>query len=390
MDADRTAPRARLEFLDGIRGLAALFILLHHAAYEVAVPGMGLAAHAVRKALVDYGHGAVAVFIVLSGFSLMIPMARDPDGRLRGGVPGYLRRRARRILPPYYAALGLILTLIALTPGLRHPASVRWDAALPALAKGPVVSHLLLIHNLIPRHFFAIDPPMWSVATEWQIYFLFPVLLGFRRRLGIAATACAATLLGYLVAAGYLLTRDEGFLAACPWYVGLFALGMAGAVASAEAAERPGHLAARVPWGWLAAGFAGAAVVLQQVLHCLGYRTFAFAIDPLAGAAAMCLIVHCAGLRGRAGSALLRFLESRWAVGLGAFSYSLYLVHFPLLSLARLLIRDWALAPSGRLAVMLVIASPACLAAAYLFHLAFERRFMAASARMPATIMPAR
>ena len=48
------------------------------------------------------GTTPVAVFIVLSGFSLA---AGNP---MRGGYWAYVRRRARRILPPYYAALGAV------------------------------------------------------------------------------------------------------------------------------------------------------------------------------------------------------------------------------------------------------------------------------------------
>lgn len=68
--------------------------------------------------LFQYGHSAVATFIVLSGFSLMLPIARSSEETLKGGMLGYLKRRSLRILPPYYVALGLSLLLIALVPGL--------------------------------------------------------------------------------------------------------------------------------------------------------------------------------------------------------------------------------------------------------------------------------
>ena len=50
-------------------------------------------------------------FIVLSGYSLMIPAARN-GGELVGGFRRYIFRRARRILPPYYAALICSIALI--------------------------------------------------------------------------------------------------------------------------------------------------------------------------------------------------------------------------------------------------------------------------------------
>src|SRR5215203_1884331 len=110
-------PPPRLAFLDGLRGLAASYVVLHHAA--LLVPPSGLTGPAtVARFLLRHGHYAVAVFIVLSGYCLMLPVARDPLGRLPGGTLAFFGRRARRILPPYYAALVLCWALIALVPEL--------------------------------------------------------------------------------------------------------------------------------------------------------------------------------------------------------------------------------------------------------------------------------
>src|SRR5437660_75394 len=102
--------RFRLDFLDGIRGLAALYVALFHVSY--ARQSLPEPARHLTDWL-QFGHYAVGVFIVLSGYCLMLPVARSADGRLRGGVGSYLRRRAWRILPPYYAALVLALALVA-------------------------------------------------------------------------------------------------------------------------------------------------------------------------------------------------------------------------------------------------------------------------------------
>ena len=145
----------------------------------------------------DYGHSAVAVFIVLSGFSLMIPVVKH--GRAPGGVPGYIARRARRILPTYYAALAFSLLLIWYFPPLSRTDDPRWEHALPAFSfRSAILPHLLLVHNLKGWWAMRIDPPMWSVATEWQIYFLFPALLAAWRRWGVSAMVA----LGFAVGIG--------------------------------------------------------------------------------------------------------------------------------------------------------------------------------------------
>src|SRR5579883_2532974 len=189
-------PRARLDFLDGMRGLAALYVVLHHAAFEV--PALFLKPFLAHvSSFFDHGHYAVAVFIVLSGYCLMLPVARDAEGRLRGGLWQYIKRRARRILPPYYAAMGLSLAMIALIPALGSPSHSRWDVAIPAFTPGAILSHLFLVHDVTPTWLFRIDPPMWSVAFEWHIYFLFPLLLIVWRRLGIVAAVGAGFVLSF-------------------------------------------------------------------------------------------------------------------------------------------------------------------------------------------------
>jgi peptidoglycan/LPS O-acetylase OafA/YrhL len=367
---------ARLAFLDGLRGLAALYVVLHHAALEVPAQSLGRGAVLVRS-LLRHGHFAVAVFIVLSGYCLMRPVAADPGGCLRGGTLGFLGRRARRILPPYYAALVLCWLLIALVPGLGRPEQVRWDRALPAFEPGVVASHLLLVHNLDERWIFKIDPPLWSVATECQIYLLFPALLVLWRRHGRAVAVAAAFAAGNAIAAlaGWLDQAALGQL--CPWYTGLFALGMAGAVGSRPPA---GDERGTKRFGLLAV-LGGAALVLGFLAARHGIDVSVLLADLLVGAVATGLIVQGARVAATSRRGVFRLLESRGVVALGSFSYSLYLTHFPLLALCGRALRGWSLGAETRLAAMLLAATPLCVLAAFVFHLAFERPTLRGSIR---------
>lgn len=171
----RPAPRVRLDYLDGLRGIAALYVVFHHALMEIDfhLDGAGLpsgVAHAVGGLL--YGQIGVDIFIVLSGYCLMLPIARSDNGALRGGLGAYFVRRARRILPPYFAVLAACLALLRLFPWLIHASSVRWPGNRDPFSPFHLLSHVLLIHNWDRDAAVAIDYPMWSVASEWQIYFL--------------------------------------------------------------------------------------------------------------------------------------------------------------------------------------------------------------------------
>ena len=71
--------RLRLEYLDGLRGLAALYVVIHHAYLQSTnSEDRFFLRTPLNRALhfLDYGHFAVAIFIVLSGYCLMIPLAK--------------------------------------------------------------------------------------------------------------------------------------------------------------------------------------------------------------------------------------------------------------------------------------------------------------------------
>ena len=181
----------RIALLDGMRGFAALYVVLHHAHFAVSKLAPEDDWLVRRFAWLEFGHYSVAVFIVLSGFSLA---AGDP---MRGGYWAYVRRRARRILPPYYAALGASLLLIWLVPVLSSTDDPRWGKiALPAFGAKTLAAHALLVHNLFAGISHQIDPPMWSVATEWQIYFLLPAILWVSYRWGMGAGVALGFVLG--------------------------------------------------------------------------------------------------------------------------------------------------------------------------------------------------
>ncbi len=382
----KPAPRLRLDYLDGLRGLAALYVVMHHAYY-------GLTSEAVlphQIALLTYwlylGRSAVDIFIVLSGYCLMLPVVRSGAGVLSGGSPNFFKRRARRILPPYYAAMAVTLLGIALIPALHdaNPGTL-WSTTLPAWGIGPILSHLLLIHNFNPAWHSKINYPMWSVATEWQIYFLFPLLLlPVWRRGGAAAAVLTAFVVGFVP----LILFYDRFSGVSPQFLGLFALGMAAADLNFSPKPRLLFWRERLPWGWLA-GLITLALVAASLHRSSGPLAVPLK-DILVGAATACLLVYCtrwltrrhetatdqSAETQRRAPLLLRVFESRPAVLLGVFSYSLYLMHAPVLAICQNALSARHLSPTLDLVVMLCGAVPLAVVFSYGFHLVFERPFL--------------
>ena len=373
-----TAPvrRPRLEFLDGVRGLCALYVVFAHARLFT---GHGVDAESYSPAFaalgyaISFGNYAVTIFIVLSGFCLAIPVALSPARTLRGGFRDYMLRRARRILPPYYAALSLFLLLVTLLPVLQTPQGTAWDSKIP-LTWDALMAHLLLVHNLYPGWMFKLDGPMWSVATEWQIYFFFPLLLLLWRRLNLAAAAGFALVLSLVPQ--LFLPSQLSFRWLHPWFFGVFALGMAGAVVVFSPAACWQRVRERLPWRVLA-WFGGALALASLVIgdSYLGLPTYLN--ETLLGVGSCLVLVYCA-LSEQAGrqTALLGFLNHRRVVFIGTFSYSLYLIHSPLLGLFNLLTLELPLTSDLRLLMMLLVALPLAVGASYLFYLLTERRVL--------------
>jgi peptidoglycan/LPS O-acetylase OafA/YrhL len=370
ISGSRSHDRVRLLFLDGIRGLTALYVVLFHAKLEAADDFVEMSYTGVLKSLsflVRFGHPAVTIFIVLSGFCLMLPVARSRDGQLPGGVSKYLLRRARRILPAYYAAMALCLLGIAFVPALNHPVADQWLSALPAFSPGPILSHLFVAHNFNPNWMFRINPPMWSVPPECDIYLLFPlILLPLWRRFGLGIMVLVAMVFG--VAPHFVLGQKTDYL--CPWYFTAFAFGAAAATLNFSPAGR------RMPWGWMTIGFA----VLTILLFSFATRTAEvryYASEVPVALTAASLMGFLAD-RAKCGKPSLGawLLENRPVAWLGAISYSLYLTHYPVLAVMHAACRAAGLSAPAIFAAMLIVGTAATIPVAYVFHRLFERPWM--------------
>ncbi len=366
--------RLRLHYLDGLRGLAAFYVVLHHAFLEVAAVKNWLPPRWVENTRWAWnGQIAVQTFIVLSGYCLMIPVARA--GRLKGGRLNFIKRRARRILPPYYMALALSLAVTFIVPGMGTLQGLRWDLTLPAFAPGTLVSHLLLLQDIKPGYISRINYAMWSIAQEWQIYFVFAfLLLPIWRYAGILPTL----IFTLVISVALRLFPHDYFFYAAPEFLFLFGVGMfAACVSFADSSDSLVLARDKIPWTYLSAAlwmlYVGATWWYPDQEH---FRSIAFTL--LAGGAILCTLMLCTNsVRHRQGySALLSILEWEVMVALGAFSYSLYLVHAPVLGMCTLAIRRLHLSGQWAMAIELFVAVPVATVVAYGFHLLAERPFM--------------
>ena len=357
MDSDLHGPRRqRLAGLDGIRGLAALYVVINHV-FLRAFPGYPVDHAPFWAAWLIYGRFAVVVFIVLSGFSLALSPARH--GWRLDGIAAFARRRARRILPAYWAALAFSLAvawLIVAQPGRGVP-NVK-----------SVVVNGLLVQNVDGAP--SPNAAFWSMAVEAQLYVVFPLLLLTVRRWGAVVMLGAVTLV--VTAVGifgpHIPHLDVFVIQSPPDLAALFAVGIvtAGIVGAGRARQS-------WPWGWLA--LAAAAPVLATIWWRGSVWTLQhlFWVDLSLGPAIACLL---AGLAVGRLDRLVRVLDARPIRKLGSSSYSLYLTHAPIVVIV------YELVVAGRVhqgvpafMVSLALVLPLTIVFARLFASVFEAPF---------------
>lgn len=368
-DTPHPAP-ARLGYVDGLRALAALYVVASHCVTEV-WPYNNIPSGAVGQfaGFMQYGHFAVSVFIVLSGFSLMLPVARRGN-RLPQGALGFYWRRARRILPPYYLALALSLLLIWLWIG--QPTGTHWDVSLPVTPQA-VVEHLFLLQDFAHQTPAAINLAFWSIAMECQIYVLFPALVLLWRRYSPLFTVAVVVSLSFALVlwlnktwlgglAGYTTSEFA------PQYFGLFAMGMF----AASVYTAPTLLWTRLQ-DWRL--WESLTLMCTLVMVAKSATWYMYQIDFFIGPGAVGLLL-AASRPGRF-NPVRAALEWRPLVWVGGISYSIYLIHAPLIQL----LWQYGLHPLGlsdllTYLALLVIGLPLIVAASWLFWYGCERPFL--------------
>ncbi len=336
--APRTA--GRLTAIDGLRAVAAMWVLLHHFHGAIAGDRQGLW-WAPIEVLFEHGWAGVQIFFVLSGFVISHSlrghtMSWSFFGRFAG-------RRSVRLDPPYWL---IIFASLAVMIATRAEKLERIDAWV-------VLANMLYLDNLLELP--SLVAVGWTLCLELQFYLVLVALLGVVQALakrgmseGTARVVVFAPLaiVSVLIATGLVPFPLRG-LFITHW--SLFFLG----VLVRWSLDRPDRPV------WLVA-------LLALELSSLLYRWDA---GPLV-ASAIALLIFAMGRTERLDSSfsgpIIQFL--------GLISYSLYLVH-PLLGnrALRRISQTMEPAPSGMTAVALLAgATLACIAAAALFYLLVE------------------
>lgn len=306
--------------LEIARGLAALWVFVYHVRLMMPLGPI--------RSLAEGGYLGVPAFFVISGYC----MAASCRATMRKNQPAsaFLRRRLRRIFPPFWASILVVLTVpfIAYSWAWVRGYSPNWPA--PAWlsysawdwAQVVTLTKALLWQGPTHKPWAAVNSVYWSLAIEVQFYLVMTLGLVIRRWFGALMIAVSAASVAFWFLAGAVW---PGLF---PEYWPMFGLGV-GVYYALEKGWRPSRLFGR----WTAP--ASAATMGALLALALGITLLAPSTSLIRQTlfAILCACVFWAG-SGVEGWLATPFAPTRALVGLGTMSYSVYLLHLQAGSLA--------------------------------------------------------
>lgn len=301
-----------------LRGAAVLGVMFFHIIQSAYGSQAWIEGPLVLRPFVLSGVG-VAIFFVVSGFCIHTSHIISRER----GYAGFFSRRFFRIYPMYF------LALVAFSLGR--------DFSAPQLG-----SHVALIHNFSEPWFHGINPSFWAIAVECQLYCLYPLIFLAVRRWSWSAILWVTGILEFgikfysqFVGEVPFAVTHSAFAYSYSWTIG------------ARLADAYLHREKVLPFAGKWHRIVWTTLFISPAVFAPNWAFLAFPMGALTGAAWISWAVR---------KDWTKTLQ-RWPVRalefVGLISYSLFLIHQPIL-------RDFAIegAPHERLAWSLMLVIP--------------------------------
>jgi len=341
-------PAPRLPVIDALKGLACCLIVWHHLAFygpmsEVARP---LAPWLV-DALAEHARMAVQLFLVIGGFLNARSLAPRGTGRIDAPL-ARIGRRYLRLAMPYLVALGtgLVAAMVA-RPWLPGP-------LVPAAPdESQLLAHGLFLQDLVGEE--ALSAGVWYVAIDFQLFAATVLLLCAAQRWSSRPALTAFWMVSGTVAISLaVFNRLPALDPTALYFFGAYGLGILACWGAGS----------RRPWQWMA-GIA----LLGGVALAIDFR--GRILVALAGAL---LLVWSQARQARHGGERRPTGVLHWLGGVGRISYSVFLIHFPVLLCVGAAVHHLWPAAAGMNALGMLAVFGLSLLAGWLLHRTVETR----------------
>ena len=317
-----TPPGEKRKFaaLEGWRGLCALFVATNHV-------GQFVPWHLGRVPVIANAYLYVDFFFVLSGF--VIAHAYGKRIQSTSDIASFAVRRFGRLWPLHAAVLGGFVAFECLNLLLKQFAGGFSGHAPFTLTHTPdgLIANLVFLQGLAPWRGARWNVPSWTISVEFWTYLVFAgtCLVSDLRRISLRAALAVLGFLMILVGGRYMAVYAGFglFRCICGFFLGSLIY---------EAFPSTRQLA--LPYPSLLEGLALMLAVLLVSVAGVGALSLA---APLVFAAVVYVFSFEAG-------AVSRILMSKPMARLGAWSYSIYLIHYALVLATLIVLKE-----SGRL-----------------------------------------
>lgn len=319
--------KPRIKTLDSLRGLAAITVVIAHCTGTI---NYYLIIDKSPLYIFKAAHEAVIFFFLLSGYVLVYQY----ESKIKFKYGEFLILRFCRIYIPYIICLLFAIILYtSIHPNYINNTFFGSQGQLP-LKTDDIVGHIVMINNFNTN---ALDPVIWSLVHEMRVAIIFPLLL-----LIVQLKPSIAILIGLIISflsaifivlninpsLGYL----NGYFYTL-YYFYIFILGglivkNQSALLSRYERLKSGQKTIFIIFTLVVYTYSHTIPWIITKLHLKVLMDFSFVLeDLLTSAAAVCLIIIAIQQ-----SKKRTFLDSRIPLFLGRISYSLYLVHIPIIA----------------------------------------------------------
>lgn len=345
MEANVGGKQIRFRSIDGLRGLAAMAVVLYHLSGNLQ-PELEVLLPSVINTIFSYGFLGVPIFFVISGFVISFGVGST---KITAGYTGnFILRRSVRLDITYWASIFMAICLLLIKNEFLGS-----EKEIPSFSD--VFLHMFYLQDLLNVK-PVISVVYWTLCLEVQLYLFYIFSLWLAQK--ISANQCTVIHLGIILALGIysicldLNITDIGIngLFLSSWHYFLLGVLISNAV-------RGGKYGSTIFIVWL----------VIEILFQFGVALKAYTLSGIC-------ISFCIFLMWKFNK-LNYFLTGKLFAYLGTISYSLYLVHpdigWKVISLGKLIVGD-SLSPMIA-GVLLVFGILVSVFVAHIFNVMFEK-----------------
>jgi peptidoglycan/LPS O-acetylase OafA/YrhL len=362
--SDRPLPSI-FKSIDGLRGFACLIVLCHHCYFHggsylyptIQVSNWKLS----LSSLFYYGYSGVELFFVLSGFCLTYSIIKSPNKVVDWRQ--YFINRVRRIYPAFIATMVILFGLSFIIHSQKLDVFIN-----EKFLEMPTFKHLLLSLSFVSLSF---NTSFWTLCVEWRWYLIVPLMIFIYKRFNILGTFIFSMAISLIYATFIQPSSSvllKFILSPLALYLPLFVLGILAAhlLVTKPSSLVQDYIIRYSKWGVLAS-FIPLFIVVPPEPN----LEFSYARIVPFGVFYFFLLV--AALYD---SNFQKMFSWKPLVFVGEFSYSLYLIHLPIIQAIHIFTKPMNWSDQTQFFFYQGFVLTLCIVLGYLFYLLFEKPFL--------------